>query len=59
MPWCFGVLAGAYWWILPLIALAVMALVFFVCFRRFGGLRRCGCLPGSGDVPASGSDADI
>ncbi len=38
MPWCgsWGTAGSAFWWVLPLIGLAFMALMFFVCFRGFG-----------------------
>ncbi len=39
----WGGAAGGYWWIAPLVGLAFMALMAFVCFRGFGcmgGRRR-------------------
>ncbi len=45
MPWCasWGTAGSAFWWVLPLIGLAFMAVMFFACFRGFGcmgGRRR-------------------
>lgn len=52
MPWCgFWGATGAFWWVLPLIALVVMGVMFFVCFRRFGCFGRmggCRCRPEHG-----------
>lgn len=45
MPWCgyWGASSAAYSWVLPLVGLAFLGLVFFVCSRRrgcTGGRRR-------------------
>jgi hypothetical protein len=48
MPWCGYWATGGFalWWLLPLIGIALMGVMFFVCSRRFacmGGRRRiCG-----------------
>ncbi len=38
MPWCgyWGTTGSPYWWVLPLIGLAVLGVMFFACSRRFG-----------------------
>ena len=43
MPWCgyWGTTGGAFWWVLPLIGLVVMAVMFLVCVRHFGCKGRC------------------
>jgi len=45
MPWCgtWGTAGSGFWWVLPLIGLVVMGVMFFVCFRGFGGF---GCMGG-------------
>ncbi len=50
MPWCgiWGTAVTPLWWILPLIGLVFVAVMFFFCFRCFGGFRRmtgCRCKP--------------
>jgi hypothetical protein len=42
MPWCgyWGTGAGGLWWLLPLIGLAFMAVMLFVCSRGFGCMGR-------------------
>ncbi len=43
MPWCgFWGATGSLWWVLPLIGLVLMGVMFFVCFRGFGCVRRMG-----------------
>lgn len=38
MPWCgyWGTSGSSYGWVLPLIGLAVLGVMFYVCSRRFG-----------------------
>jgi hypothetical protein len=57
MPPCgfWGITATAYGWVLPLIGLALMGIMFFVCFRGFGcgggRMRRVGDDPQSRGEP--------
>jgi hypothetical protein len=41
MPWCGYWATGGFalWWILPLIGIALMGVMFFVCSRRFACKR--------------------
>lgn len=56
MPWCgyWGTVGGGFWWLLPLAGLVFMGLMFFVCFRGFGGF---GCM--GGRRRASGELSDL
>lgn len=53
MPWCgyWGTSGTSYWWVLPLIGLAVFGVMVFICSRRSGcmGGRR-GPLAGLSDL---------
>ncbi len=42
MPWCgfWGAPFGGFWWLMPLFGLLFMGIMFFVCFRGFGGWMR-------------------
>lgn len=52
MPWCgdWGTSGSPYWWVLPLIGVAVLGVMFFACSRR------CGCMRGRRRSPSEPSD---
>ena len=40
MPWCgLGETTSGLWWLMPLLGIAFMTVMLFVCFRGFG------CMP--------------
>jgi hypothetical protein len=42
----WGASWGGFWWICPLLALVVMAIMIFVCRRMMGGMMGFGCMGG-------------
>jgi hypothetical protein len=54
MPWCgsWGVAVGGFWWLFPLLGLAFMGVMMFLCFRGFG----FGCM---GRRPRSGELSEL
>ncbi len=59
MPWCgyWGAPLGGFWWLMPLFGPLVMGLMFFFCFRSFGGWMRRGWM--HGPRPSDGELADL
>jgi hypothetical protein len=44
--WSWGPAGSGFWWVFPLIGLAMMIVMVFACLRMMGGTHGFGCMGG-------------